>query len=711
MNVEMSRSRAATLLVLAAKKAGTLVALGDLPGHEFHGNQWTGGGGGSQTVYHGTISGSLGSIRQRGLLTRHSGKHYAELSKTDSVYVTTDKDTAARYALEAAIRFNMEGRPGTRDVKPVVLEVQIPSRHQSDVIADKDEVGPAGTGFRFKANVPSSWIKRIARVTDDPYQYERHHELTITEFKRLERGDLVVYVPFLAEDDADLRTLGDLPGHEFHGNQWTGAFNSLVERISAPDSGFTYSMVTGHEPKTGYVLSIHKDREQALPLDKVTLDTLIDYTQKNADLLTKPENYLGAWHDPESHKVFLDVSSVTQDAQEAAKLAKEFQQLAYFDLGTMSSVPVTPHEEIRRHLASYRFLGGTHSHADAGRFDPAVYEIEGASTLGRRDHTRARALACIAEGYLRGLGGAGSGNFGHSGRPGEVGGSVGEGFASAPMSKAGGAQWRKRMQDRYDHDPEFKAAADAVTLLTQGSTDLIRAASVAAAGQEKTLLRDYYKKSLDKPMSAAANPMMSYKNFFKGQDVEHADHATLREAGAALNKAIDTSPVLDIPIFRGMPVQRTMTLEPGQQVDPVSGHIVITDEKAYEEHRKKAWNTQEDSWKVVTHPFLKQIDSLKKGDTFSMPGVTSFTSDQFTAKEFSRGEARGQGGRGGDSVRLRNFSAVTMEVQGARGLPVAALSPWNQQEILSRGEFVVEAVTKTPYGRVHDYRIVLRPKR
>jgi len=34
----------ARLLLLAARQAGTLVSLGDLPGHEFHGNQWTGGG-------------------------------------------------------------------------------------------------------------------------------------------------------------------------------------------------------------------------------------------------------------------------------------------------------------------------------------------------------------------------------------------------------------------------------------------------------------------------------------------------------------------------------------------------------------------------------------------------------------------------------------------------------------------------------------------
>lgn len=305
------------------------------------------------------------------------------------------------------------------------------------------------------------------------------------------------------------------------------------------------------------------------------------------------------------------------------------------------------------------------------------------------------------------LGGKGSGFHGHAGRPGKVGGSAPSGFENAPQSKAGAAKWRRQQQNLYDDDLKFRAAADAITLLTQGSTHFIRAASVAAAEGDKALMRGFYREVLDEPLSRAANPISKYRNYFEGQDVENADYATLREAGEALNSAIDGADPLDVPIFRGMPVTPYLAIEKGQRLDPISGHVVIVDEKAYQAERKR----QQESFdykQPAQNPFLAEIDRLKKGDAFNMPGVTSFTTDKYTADQFARGEARGQGGRG-DRYE-RRFSAVTLEVQGARGIPVAALSPWDQKEVLTRGKFVVDSVTKTPYRNIFDYYLILRPR-
>jgi SPP1 gp7 family putative phage head morphogenesis protein len=271
-----------------------------------------------------------------------------------------------------------------------------------------------------------------------------------------------------------VKTLGDVEGHPFHGNQYTGGLGSLLERISAPDSGFTYSMVTGHEPTTGYVLSIHKDREQPLDLDKLTLENLVDYTQRNSDLLTQPQNYLGAWHDPVSHRVFLDVSSVTTDAHEAARLAQEHDQLAYFDLSTMTSVPVAPklkaaHENSR--LTSHRLFRGAGRYADPRRSDRTLHQIERAPALRRGDRAGA------GEDGFRGLGGAGSGNFGHGGRPGEVGGSstvqLFHGTASSalksikaqglrPAADKGGDTWWKITRGNDFNDPRRTIFSDAL---------------------------------------------------------------------------------------------------------------------------------------------------------------------------------------------------------------------------------------------------------
>jgi hypothetical protein len=277
------------------------------------------------------------------------------------------------------------------------------------------------------------------------------------------------------------------------------------------------------------------------------------------------------------------------------------------------------------------------------------------------------------------------------------------GFSGAPVDKGGAAKWRRSLQNRYENDKDFRAAADAVTLLTQSSTHDIRAASLAAAGHEKELT-PHYQAKLDEPLSYAANPLAGYKNYFVGQDVENANYTTLREAGVALNKAIDTAPVTEAPVFRGMMVSKTMNMDVRDKIDTaVSGRVISPD--AYPKG-----STRE--IKDVPNPLYERISSLKAGDSFPIPGATSFTSDAFVAKEFSRGEARGQGGRSGGSDQ-RYVPAVVLEVRGARGLNAAALSPWKQKEVITRGDFKVVFVKKTEFGnyvKSNDYHIVLEPK-
>ena len=127
--------------------------------------QWTG------TLYHGTISDGVKSIRAHGLLAKHSGKFYAELSKTGHVYVTSDKELAIHYAIEAASRFSIEGAYGTPDAVPVVLEVHIPkSAHSKLSIDEKEDIARKGTGVKFRGDIKPAWIKGIARVTQTVHE-------------------------------------------------------------------------------------------------------------------------------------------------------------------------------------------------------------------------------------------------------------------------------------------------------------------------------------------------------------------------------------------------------------------------------------------------------------------------------------------------------------------------------------------------------------
>lgn len=114
----------------------------------------------------------------------------------------------------------------------------------------------------------------------------------------------------------------------------------LFKRIAAPDGGFTYQPVTDQEPKAGYALSVYPDRSFAKPMKDLKSADLIKYAKANADLFSKADHYIGAWHDPESHQVFFDVSVVSNDPEQAAKLALENDQIAYFDLAKGQSVTV-----------------------------------------------------------------------------------------------------------------------------------------------------------------------------------------------------------------------------------------------------------------------------------------------------------------------------------------------------------------------------------
>jgi hypothetical protein len=142
-----------------------------------------------------------------------------------------------------------------------------------------------------------------------------------------------------------------------------------------------------------------------------------------------------------------------------------------------------------------------------------------------------------------------------------------------------------------------------------------------------------------------------------------------------------------MPIYRGLHVPDRVSIGPGQKIDTLTG-IVVTPGKSpsYED------------MKQVENPLYGRINRLKEGDEFKIDGVSSFTTDKFMAEQFSRQEARGQRGRSRGDYR-RYVPAVLVEVHGARGIPAAALSPWKQQEVLSRGTYRVKSVTKTllPY--------------
>ena len=226
---------------------------------------------------------------------------------------------------------------------------------------------------------------------------------------------------------------------------------------------------------------------------------------------------------------------------------------------------------------------------------------------------------------------------------------VGQHFSDAPLGKKGAAVWRKKMQKLYDTDAEFRAATDASMLFTQGEYNVVRALGV----QEITgKLPDRYKdSSLTKwgpdEVKMSGNPLSGYKKYFEGQPFIESgsdeSRASWRDGVRALNDAVRTGPLLDVTLYRGVYGRKNM----------------------------------------------EALLGMKPGQTFDLVGPTSFTAERNIALQFAMGTNRGQ--RGGGLARGVK-SAVIEVLPGARGIPVAALSPWNQSEVISGGRFRIKEI-------------------
>ena len=120
---------------------------------------------------------------------------------------------------------------------------------------------------------------------------------------------------------------------------------AMGKAIREPDGGFTVDPHTGKSPTSGFALSVHP--KQSVAIDHA--DKLADhqirhavkkFRHKNVALLNKPGNKVGGWHDPVTHKGYLDVSTVVKTPKEAHDLGKKHDQLAYFDVRNKRSVDI-----------------------------------------------------------------------------------------------------------------------------------------------------------------------------------------------------------------------------------------------------------------------------------------------------------------------------------------------------------------------------------
>jgi hypothetical protein len=114
------------------------------------------------------------------------------------------------------------------------------------------------------------------------------------------------------------------------------ALRRLVDRVAVPDGGFTVDPRTGADVTGGYAVSLHPEAGRVLA--KVTPGALLEFVMTRSDLLTVPGNVFGAWRDPADGRVYLDVSTLVDDLDQALELARQHDQLAVYDFAAGRSV-------------------------------------------------------------------------------------------------------------------------------------------------------------------------------------------------------------------------------------------------------------------------------------------------------------------------------------------------------------------------------------
>lgn len=116
--------------------------------------------------------------------------------------------------------------------------------------------------------------------------------------------------------------------------------NVLINTGEA-DGGSSFNPITRTTPVVGFCYSPYPERSKVYnSIQDLKLSDYNDYFESNKDLLSKDNHYIGTWNDPETGKIYLDISINTMNANEAREECLNKDQIAFFDLQDFSSVTV-----------------------------------------------------------------------------------------------------------------------------------------------------------------------------------------------------------------------------------------------------------------------------------------------------------------------------------------------------------------------------------
>lgn len=110
------------------------------------------------------------------------------------------------------------------------------------------------------------------------------------------------------------------------------AYQSIV------DNGGVTMALDGTIPDSGYAFSPFKNWEMRIPQDQFLPENVTQYITQHRQALEQPNSFLGAWIS--DGEVYLDVSQVLPDLNQALQAAAQADQSSVYDLSTFQEIPV-----------------------------------------------------------------------------------------------------------------------------------------------------------------------------------------------------------------------------------------------------------------------------------------------------------------------------------------------------------------------------------
>ena len=162
---------------------------------------------------------------------------------------------------------------------------------------------------------------------DDQTHFQRYR----TVMDQYEKG-----IPVTYDDIAYVFPDYFTPGPRQLPNDFNGSVYRAIEDL-ADDDGFTINPFTGARPTEGYSVAI-----DAAPLANTEPDTVRAFLQKHSSILSREDTFLGAWKDPATGVVDLEISRVVPDEGMAKLLGTAFDQKAIYDNTPGTATPIIP---------------------------------------------------------------------------------------------------------------------------------------------------------------------------------------------------------------------------------------------------------------------------------------------------------------------------------------------------------------------------------